>query len=603
MSFFQSKIPIFKPRRSTQNLSRSNHLTSKMGKITPFMCEKNESGDRFSLGVLALGRTMPLFTPVMDQLTTKFAFYHITIRSIWDGFEDFITSASNYSLNGQLPPEIPQATMKQLIDAMLPLSDHPQGFDWKGSQLDYFDYPWFQRDSSYQGGFNFSSTAEELPVSLLPLIAHAYIYHEDFVNENIQDVLDLREIRQLRGNISTWSDAQKLAFFRWVNWCQLFDVNWRKDYLTAAQPYTQKGMSVQLPLNITIPDDFRLFLQNRLGDNTKVLGIDADGRVVSGFPVLNAQDPQWTDTSGNPVDADDVIIAGQISPSGTAFVSGRGVIGKPADFIGVPVGPSSMAQVSFYLRDSHGQPVELQSGLTIEDLRTSSAIQRLLESMSVHGTRYNEYILGQYGVKISDHTLGLPHFIAGNSMPIQIGEVVQTSATETDSALGRFAGSGYQKGGAAGARYYAEEHGYIIGIMWTKPPTHYMWGVPRHLAELDPFEWMNPHFANLGQQEVFDYEAMREPEDPVNIFGYLQRYDHLRTSLDRVHGDMRDSLADWHLARNNVSVALNSDFIKAQPDTRIFNVTDTSSDHLVHHLAIRCVVKRNIPRHANPKLL
>lgn len=623
-NFFQTKIPIFRPRRSWHDLSHGNHLSSKMGKLVPFYCDRSEFGDKYRLSVIAQGRTMPLFTPVMDQLKTKFAFYNVTLRSMWDGLEDFVASSEQWSLDGEVPPEMPQATVGDLLYELGNYQIRQTGefsIRWKKTLLDYFDYPYWDTEMTERYANEplpefASHPAFSLPVCLFPLIAYGFIINEKYLNENIQTVLDVREMRHLRGNIRNWSEAQLDAFFRWTHELELFDVNWNKDYLTAAQPYTQKGRDVVIPLDITIPDNLKLYgdRQPAGGSPTEpaFIGVNNDGEIFYANAVAaNYGAVTWYDSQGNrqPANAD-ISVLGSFQTVNDSTTNGKGLLS--GDVFSPPISiPGRSASIehgaiTFNLRDSQGNPLEFSSGITINQLRELSAIQRVLELKAIGGTRYVELALHQYGVRISDKTAQRPMLIGGTSIPIKIGEVVQQSATtgvgEEESVLGRYAGTGYQRGGAAACKFYCEEPSIVIGLMWTKPQTSYMWGVPRYLAEMDVFDLLNPHFAHLGEQEVYNYEAMRDTDDPRGTFGYLMRYDHLRTRLSRVHAEMRDKLTDWHMARNNVSVALNPDFVKSDPTTRIFNVTETDSDHLVHQLWINCEVKRSIPKRANPLL-
>lgn len=565
---------------------------------------------------------MPLYTPVMAQLKTKFAFYNVSLRSIWDGFEDFSTSSGAFSLDGEVPPEIPQASMRSLVRVLsreyYDVTEGRENFvPYERTLFDYLDYPYYTREE-FEGSV--SQPRLDKPVSVLPLIAMGYIYQEWFLNENIQPVLKLRELRKLRGDISTWSDFQRQTFSEYVNYGFLFRVNWNKDYLTASQPYSQKGQDVVIPLNVTLPDDFSLDVTNPPSDNTgkwSVFVTESGELVRAVSQIDNVGNVRWTRTdNGATVPANAVVqFAGTydnngnlMTANGPSSLGPRFLLASSTPFLGqeVALKPASSQQVRFNLRGPNGQPVDFASSLTVNELRQSSAIQRLLESKAVGGSRYVEYALHQFGVRISDKTLQRPEFLGGSSIPIQIGEVVQQSASEEDSKLGRFGGTGYTRGGAAAVKCYCEEPSYLIGLMWTKPPTSYFWGVPRHLFMLDPLDLMNPHFANLGAQEVYDFEAMRDPDDPDRVFGYLQRYDDLRTKLDRVHGDMRIDLTDWHMARNNVKVTLSPEFIEARPTTRIFNMTATQEaseeDHLVHQVVVHIQAKRSIPAVAAPMI-
>lgn len=589
-NFFQQKVPIFKPKRSTHDLTVSNHITSKLGLLTPFDAIPTDPGDKYKLAVTALGRTMPLRVPVMAQLKTKFAWFHVPYSIVWKNFNKFYTSGGVLALSGELPPEMPQASMQTLLDIGVSTAI---GSNWHRSIFDYMDYPCVLEDENDRpiGTKNFS---------ILPLLAYAYIWSEYFVNETIQDRLDIEALSTLDGDVANWTPAQQLLLKQVINNGALRMVNWNKDYLTASRPYTQKGQQVTVPLNVIL-DDFHLAstTPSGVGNYAPLFVRRTDGEVVTATPYASPHGVIWVDGQGQRIDGEVIVMgsSGSLNNAyGDSFASSYPAPIAVDDTL--PITPLSFSAV-----DSNGNPYELKSGLTINDLRTSSAAQRLLESMAIGGTRITEYLLVQHGVRLSDKTAQRPEFIGGSDITIQIGEVAQTSQTTDDSALARLGGTGYSRGAAAGRKFYTEQAGILLGLMWTKPPTAYMYGVPRYLAKLDALDFMNPHFANLGDQEVYDFEAMRNPNDPDGIFGYLGRYDDLRARLNRVHGDMRTSLSEWHMARNNERVALNEDFIKAQVPTRSFNVVDTADDYLVHQVVSHVLCKKNIPSRSNPKLL
>lgn len=592
-NFFQQKVPIFKPKRSTHDLTVSNHITSKLGLLTPFDAIPTDPGDKYKLAVTALGRTMPLRVPVMAQLKTKFAWFHVPYSVIWKNFNKFYASGGVLALSGELPPEMPQASMATLEAIGITSATGP---GWHRSIFDYLDYPAILTTEDKAG------LLYRKNFSILPLLAYSYIWSEYFVNETIQDRLDIEALSTLDGDVANWTPAQQALLADLLNDGALRRVNWNKDYLTASRPYTQKGQQVVVPLNVTLPNDLTMY-SHATPDNGLTYGLFSrdDGQVFWAVGQTRDSGVEWRDSSGNLITGNVAIIGTSSLGPNTAMANGQtfGTVGEKfvepsRDFSG---------SLKFSIRDSQGNPIELSSGLTINDLRTSSAAQRLLESMAIGGTRITEYLLVQHGVKLSDKTAQRPEFIGGSDITIQIGEVAQTSETTSDSALARLGGTGYSRGAAAGRKFYTEQAGVLIGLMWTKPPTAYMYGVPRYLGKLDALDFMNPHFANLGDQEVYDYEAMRNPEDPDGIFGYLGRYDDLRARINRVHGDMRTSLSEWHMARNNDRVALNGQFIAAVVPTRSFNVENTSDDYLVHQVVSHVLCKKNIPSRSNPKLL
>ena len=79
-----------------------------------------------------------------------------------------------------------------------------------------------------------------------------------------------------------------------------------------------------------------------------------------------------------------------------------------------------------------GLQVDLSSATaaTINQLRQSFQIQKLLERDARSGTRYAEIVNAHFGVQFQDVTYR-PEFLGGSSTPIQINSVPQTSEINT----------------------------------------------------------------------------------------------------------------------------------------------------------------------------
>lgn len=321
---------------------------------------------------------------------------------------------------------------------------------------------------------------------------------------------------------------------------------WEKDYFTSALPFAQRGAAVDLPLGT----------------------VDVTGR------------PYFEDQTHAPVQGATLATT---SPDGL------------------------LTTVSDPLKD-----VSIVSGLTgevgsttISDLRRSFALQRWLERNARAGYRYIEQILSHFGVRSSDARLQRPEFLGGGKIPVQISEVLQTSATQEDSAQGNMAGHAFSAGSPAGFSKFFEEHGYVISILSVVPRTAYMDGLPRLFTKFDRYDFAFPEFANIGEQPVYNRELYfsGSPATNAEVFGYQPRYTEYRTVLDSVHGDMRDTLDFWHMARkfgdDLDAPLLNEEFVVCQPTERIFPVLADTNPLILqtycHFSAIRPLPKYGEP--------
>lgn len=328
---------------------------------------------------------------------------------------------------------------------------------------------------------------------------------------------------------------------------------WEKDYFTSAQPNAQRGADVQVPIE---------GLEVTYKDPTQVIPS------VSGSP------------SDLLVESDGTLRA--LTPPGA---DGDGII-------------DNIESVSGY-------------GLTVNELRTTLALQKWFEKNARAGYRYIEQILSHFGVRSSDARLQRAEYLGGGKVPVKISEVLSTFANESTPVeeLGQMAGHGISYGQTNRFNKSFEEHGFVIGVMSVLPRTNYQQGVNRILSQRetwDQYYW--PEFAHLGEQPIVNselymqYTAGAEAAN-ADVFGYQSRYCEYKYGISTVHGDFIDSLDYWHMGRKFEALPnLNTEFVTADPTHRIFNVTDEGVDKLYCHVLNKLDAIRPMPYFGVPTI-
>lgn len=257
----------------------------------------------------------------------------------------------------------------------------------------------------------------------------------------------------------------------------------------------------------------------------------------------------------------------------------------------------------------------VQGSTTLADFRLSALLQQFKERLMVGGSRLVEYIKAFYGETLPDFTAQRPQYIGGSKSPIQVSEVLNTAGEVGGLPQGNMSGRAIGVNEGVSNYFKVVEHGVVMTIMSVMPDTVYMNGIEREYDKIySPFDFLNPMFAGLGEQEVKYREIFAFGIDGIAAnttdatFGYNPRYSEYRTIPSRVTGQFRTTLNNWHMARNFKSDGflnqdtpkLNSTFIESDPTQRVFYDIDPANDKVLCQVLNKVRAVRPLPTYGTP---
>lgn len=494
--------------RSIFNTNNKHLTTANAGDLNVMYCREVLPGDTWSMDMgSAIRMTTPIF-PVMDNCFIDFFWYFVPNRLVWNHWKEFMGENTLTAWEQQVEYEIPQITS-------------PEG-GWNiGTIADQMGIP---------------TGIENLSISALPFRAYALVWNEWFRNENTNDPvmvnLDDATVQGSNATNNPVINAQLGAAPLKV--CKT------ADYFTSCLPQPQKGGPAMLPLG-------------EIDLGTAEIPVYGNGKSL-GLMTDNAKLGIRTNNSGTS------LVAYGTDIYNTNLGTSTTNQGQGNKILGVTNVPGEAGMVA----NLGGTSLTVQSDVSINDLRTAFQIQKYLEKEALYGSRYTERIQAFFGVTSPDARLQRPEYLGGCRVPINIDQVIQTSASQQQSGLTTTPqgnAAAYSLTNYAGSMFTHSftEDGIILGLYAIRQNHSYQQGLDRMWSRRTKYDFYVPVFANLGNQAVLNKEIYAQgsgvTDTDGNIvdekaFGYQEAWAEYRYAKDFISGKFRSNangtLDSWH---------------------------------------------------------
>lgn len=518
--------------RNGFDLSHKICFTSQSGMLLPVFSQNVLPGDSFNVSVSSFTRTQPVNTAAYTRIKEYFDWYFVPLHLLWSRAPQCIAQTNDlqfwnkpvvpYSSDtlrvSSVFPQLPTSKIASLINQLTDIRKEPYfGYNARHGALrllEHLGYG-FRETMGSDGKWTFDQPLDTY-VNLWRLCAYQKIYSDWFrvsqwePSEPWTFNLDYFD----DGTLSEWYTNFSNTFIpASQNKPTIFTMRfapWHKDMFTGVLPNQQFGNAAAVEVV-----NGNILNANLVSNQPGFLFKRVSGSLVGTVPFIHKN--LVTSVTTSPTSFDDLTATYAPIPTSTDVTS-----------------------TLFGLSD-----VNQKGSFTVLQLRMAEAQQKWAEITQSGRLDYKSQMQKHFGVTPDDGLAHRSEYLGGTSGVLDINEVVNSNLTGDADANLAGKGVGSMQGHI---KFTAKEHGILMCIYHNEPLLDYGSNVfDKQVMEVSPNDIPIPEYDSIGMDAIYMHQLTGEIpfEDSDKVLGYVPRYIHYKTCVDKVLGAFNTTLSSW----------------------------------------------------------
>lgn len=498
------------------NLSFKHIGTTDFGRIKPILCKYMVPGDEFAINVLNETRVLnSMPSPTIGEFDVVYRSFFVPIAHVWNHFYDYIKNQQTI-YNGSLVNVVdaPYITLKTFIDYFCNVDN---------GLVEIVDS---SSSTPARNTYDFARTSASNPEKFYKFTRKGRVYFDfltslginiPFAGNDNDSTIKLYIILPLA---CFWK-----FYFDWI-----VPSRFIRDHQDYIQQFIQRTSGSQLGLQSVSAVDFFTYLLH------EPLAYYEDDffTTLTEYPFVDNTNSQDNIYLPNPSISENSIVENIVSPS----TSSEGFIHN---------GGASAVETGYF---------------NMYTLQTLGKLQDLLNRNLIAGTKVQDWLLTEFGLKPNNDALHLSTYLGSKRHTLRVLDVISNADTEAQGGtpLGSYAGY-VRNNQQFDFGYKSNEHGFYFITCELVPRTTYYQGLQSQFDMSDRFDFFQPEFDNqqgmpVPRRRLFfsNMGRLQNLAQQDTNFGFGLQYGDMKFSPDVISGDLRNrfglSLKSWYLERD-----------------------------------------------------